>query len=120
MKRIALTTLIKAGITLAVIGGIYALLTSLIWPNTPYNTILAMMLLACGSGLAFPILGRLAIEASTEPMGARVAISSALTGAAGMFGSAVISSFYNGALFSLGAILFVFSVMAVGLQYITT
>ena len=118
MKYFKLKTIITTGISLSLIGGVYALSSSLIWPNVLWNMIVAMMLLAGGSGLAFPILNRLAIESSNAPMGSRVAISSCLMGVSGMLGSAIISSVYNATLFSLGLILFVFSAMAVMLQVI--
>lgn len=112
MKLLSLKTIIKIGISISLLGGIYSLGTSIIFPNNIWNMIIAMMLLAGGSGLAFPILNRLAIESSIEPMGSRVAISSSLMGISGMIGSAIVSQVYNGTLFSLGIILFILSAIA--------
>ena len=112
MDSLSLKIIIKIGVTISLFGGTYALCTSIIWPNNIWNMIIAMMLLAGGSGLAFPILNRLSIESSEEPMGSRVAISSALMGLSGMIGSAIISSIYNSTLFSLGIILFILSIIA--------
>lgn len=49
-----------------------------------------------GTSFVFPILERTAIEASTEPMGSRVAISSSLMGLGGVLGSLLVSLFYHG------------------------
>lgn len=119
MNALSLKAIIKLGVSIALFGGAYALGTSIIWPNNIWNMIIAMMFLAGGSGLAFPILNRLAIESSEEPMSSRVAISSSLMGLSGMIGSAIISSIYNSTLFSLGIILFILSIAAVFLHVIS-
>lgn len=113
-------TIIKSGILLSFCGGSYALLSSLIWPTILSNMIIAMVLLACGTGLALPVLSRLAIEASDEPMGSRVAIWSSLMSGTGMFGSAIISSMYNERLYSLGLAFFIFSAISLMLYIINT
>lgn len=116
MNSVSLKAIIKLGVSIALLGGTYALATSIIWPTNIWNMIISMMLLAGGSGLAFPVLNRLAIEASNEPMGSRVAISSFLMGLSGMIGSAIVSQVYNGSLFSLGIVLFILTIAAIFLH----
>lgn len=118
MQSLELERIIKLGVTLAVLGGTYGLITSLLWPNVIWHLIIGMIVLAGGSGLAFPILNRLTIESSQEPMSARVAIATFSVGLFGMLGSAMISSVYNNTLFSLGIIVFIFSVIATFLRKI--
>ena len=51
-------------------------------------------------------------------MGSKVAVSSLLMGLAGMFGSALISGFYNDTLVSLAVILLLLCVIAVILRVV--
>lgn len=115
MKKYLLRKITQYGITLSSIGGMYAILTAYFFPNAWLNMIIAMILIAMGSGLLFPICERLGIESSIEPMGSKIAISSLLMGIAGMLGSALISGFYNDTLLSLAIILFLFSLVALAI-----
>src|SRR3990167_11015180 len=105
MTKLKLKNITIIGIVIAMIGACYALTTSLIFSESPWNMIIAMMLIAGGSGLVFPVVERLGIESSQEPMGSKVAISSLLMGLSCMVGSALISGFYHDTLFSLSIIL---------------
>ena len=122
MNVTSLKNIVTAGICLSLVGGAFVVISSIIWPNNIWNTIVGMVLLASGAGVVSPILNRLAIEACDEPMGSRVAISSCLGGLAAMIGSAIVSQVYNGTLFSLSIILFIFSMLAaiLSLGYIRT
>ena len=113
MNYFPLNNLIWCGIMLSLSGAIYAFISSLVWPLIYWNTIISMMVIALGAGIAFPILNRLIIRSSEEPMGSRIAISTSIGGMFAMFGSAIISILYNGSLFSLNAILLLFSIIAV-------
>jgi Bcr/CflA subfamily drug resistance transporter len=112
MKILTLKNITLIGISLSLFGGMYAFLTSWFWPTIPWNMIIGLMFLASGSGLVFPIFGRIGIETSDEPMAAKVAITSLSTVLFGALGSALISGIYNNTLFFLGAIIFVFSIFA--------
>jgi Bcr/CflA subfamily drug resistance transporter len=113
MNLISFKTIVKLAVCLSLLGSTYALGTSIVWPNNIWNMIISMMFLAGGAGLSFPVLNRLAIEESDEPMSSRVAISSFLMGLSGMIGSAIVSQTYNHNLFSLSITLFVLSMAAV-------
>ena len=105
-------TIAKTGITLALTGATCALLLAWLFPNLIYGTVFSMILIAIGAGISFPILSRLLVEASEEPMGARMAISSTLMTTAAVISSALISQVYNGSLLSLSFILIAFSLIA--------
>lgn len=117
MTKFDLHAIINFGTGLAIFGSVYFVTTSLIWPNAWGNAVLAMMLIAGGTGLAFPILNRLSIEASEEPMGSRVAISSFLMGISSTLASAIMSFVYNDTLLSLAATVCAFSFLSIGLHF---
>lgn len=105
MTKFSLGKITMAGILLSLFGGLYAITSAYLFPNTWINMIVAMIFIATASGLLFPICERLGIESSQEPMGSKIAIASLLSGIAGVFGSALISGFYNDTLLSLSIIL---------------
>ena len=105
MNFLELNIIIKIGISLAFLAGLYAFISSMLSPTYLWNLVAGMMLFAAGTGLVFPILERLAIESSKEAMGSRVAISSSMMGISGMLGSAIISLFYKGTLFEFSSVL---------------
>lgn len=111
MKKYKTEYLIKAGVTVAFLGGILSLLTW-IYPNGLMLIIISLMLIAVGTGFSSPLLNRTAIEASSEPMGARMAMYSTLVSVFGVISSILISAIYNGTLVSLSAILVIFSATA--------
>ena len=118
MTKLTLKNITTAGIVMAILGALYAFIASLIFPDTPSNMIIAMIFIAGGSGLVFPIVERLGIESSNEPMGSKVAVSSLLMGLAGIIGSALISGFYNNTLLSLATILLLLCIIAVILRVV--
>jgi len=63
------------------------------------------------------MLNRMAMEASSEPMGARVAVFTSLMSMFGVIGSALVSGIYNGELVSLAIILAMLSVIAFALRW---
>lgn len=101
MTRFALTHLTRIGLGLAASSTILGCITAFIWPQVLWPSIVAMVGLAGGAGCAFPILGRLAIEASDIPMGSRVAMTSFTTGLFGVLGSLWITLCFQGHLLSM-------------------
>jgi DHA1 family multidrug/chloramphenicol efflux transport protein-like MFS transporter len=116
-KRFTYQNIVKMGLTISFIGGCYALAASVFAPTFLANLIIGLVLVASGAGLAFPILGRFAIESSEEPMGSRVAIWSALVSASAVLGSVLISFVYNGTLLSFAVLLFVLTLLAYGVSF---
>lgn len=101
--------LINGGLMTALIGGLLSTITWL-YPHNLLVMIGSLMLVAGGTGFASPLLNRTAIEASREPMGARMALYSFLMSIFGMLSSAVISAIYNNTLISLAIVLVIFSI----------
>lgn len=118
MEKFPLKKIILIGATTSLIGGIYGLITSILFPHFVWNIIIAMMIISVGAGIVFPIANRLAVESSTEPMGSRMAVSSFLTSIFGMIGSGIVSGFYNGKLVSLGVIVILFCLIAFLIQFV--
>lgn len=118
MESLQLKTIVKMGITFLLLGSSYALISSILWPSVLWNTIIAMMLISIGTGLAFPVLKRLSVESSTEPMGSRMAISSFLMGISSTLASIIMSRIYNGSLLSLAEVLIALSILSPALQYL--
>ncbi|OGT32044.1 MAG: hypothetical protein A3E87_10895 [Gammaproteobacteria bacterium RIFCSPHIGHO2_12_FULL_35_23] len=112
MKKIKSYKLASFGINITFYSGLLALVTTWFFTNTLISLIIPMMLLAWGSGLYFPILNRISIETSNEPMGARIAVFSTLMSGFAMLSSALISGVYNGTSLSLAIFLAFFSTIA--------
>lgn len=104
--------LIHTGTLLATIGGLYAILASILAPTVVLNIIIGMILVAFGSGLVFPILNRIGIEASNQPMSAKVAISSFLMCLAGIIGSSLATITYSGTILSFASLIFMLTITA--------
>lgn len=112
-RRTSFTKIISMGIFLCLAGSVFGLIFSLLFVNTVWNMILSMTIVAAGSGLALPVLSRMSVESSPEPMGSKVALWSFFVNLAGMLSSALTSLFYNSTLLSLSLIVFIFSLTSV-------
>jgi DHA1 family multidrug/chloramphenicol efflux transport protein-like MFS transporter len=119
LERFDVNKLIFASLSIAIVGGLAALLCSWLMPNALIFFVLALMIFTFGTSLSFAPLQRLAIETSTAPMGARMAIFSGLMSGAGVLGSLLASSFYSGTTLSLALITLASAIVTLGLiQYI--
>lgn len=111
MQKYESDWLIRVGLAIALVGGVLSLLTW-VYPRNLSIIIISLMLVASGAGFSSPPLNRTAIEASVEPMGARMAMFSTLMSFFGIIGSALISTFFDGTLVSFSVILVIFSVIS--------
>lgn len=111
MQRLSLKTVIQVATVMSCLGGVYALLAGVLWPEALWNFIVAMVFLAFAAGLGFPVLSRCAIEASDQPMGSKVAMSSFLLGLSGAVVSVLVGFVYQGSIFSLAWIVCLFSLL---------
>ncbi|MBB71159.1 MAG: hypothetical protein CMF50_02020 [Legionellales bacterium] len=118
IKRFSLDSLVMFGVILGITAGIYAFVTSMLWPDELTHMIIAMVILAAGTGLTYPIVNRLAVEASDEVMSAKIALFSCFIGMSGMGGSAIVSFVYDGSLASFGEILVIATIIPVVLSVI--
>ncbi len=110
--------LIWIGLMISLVGGGAMLLTG-VMPHTLEIFILAMTIFSFGSGLCFAPLSRNIIEASTAPMGLRVALSNVLMISFGAAGSVVVALQFDGTIPSLAYPVAVTAFAAVCLSYFT-
>jgi Bcr/CflA subfamily drug resistance transporter len=113
LEHIGSKQLIKVGVCVALSGALLAFLLA----HSLMGFILAFTLYATGSALAFGSLNRTAIAACDEPMGLRIAVFSTLMSLTAALTSAGISTFYNGKIMPLGAIIFVTTFLAAIIHY---
>lgn len=110
--------LITIGLAIAFLGGVLALILTWLFPSFLLGLIFSLMIFTFGSNLAFSPSHRIAIEACSQPMGARIAVFSTLMGLSGSAGSLLVSSTYNGTLPWFGILLFCIVLLASALRWI--
>jgi DHA1 family multidrug/chloramphenicol efflux transport protein-like MFS transporter len=118
MKKLSLAQIIKVGFSFASVGALYAIIKAVLWRSELYHLIIGMTLFSIGTAFIEPIVNRLNIESSEEPMGSRVAILSCCNGLAGVIGSVAISVAGNTQLLSLASVLVIFIVAGLICYYI--
>jgi len=116
MEKIGVNKLIQCGLVITLCGSIIAFCLAIVRPNFLGGLVIGMMIFSFGSGFTFAPLQRLAIEASNEPMGSRMAILSTFISGSGLLASILVSIFYNGKLISFAYFLMMTSLLA-GLIY---
>lgn len=106
MEKLGINKLINVGLLITLIGGLSTILLSTWLPNyLIISLIIPMIFYSFGSGFFFAPLNRMAVEASAEPMGIRMAISSTYMTLFGTLGTLSMSVFYNGQISSLAYVL---------------
>ncbi len=113
MDRLGIPGLIIRGLGITLVGGVLATLTAFLLPDYLSGLILGMVFYAFGFGLCTAPLQRLAIEASTIPMGLRMALLSTSLGFFGFLATTLVQLSYNGKLSSLAIILLVTTIVAI-------
>ena len=116
MEKIGVNKLIQWGLIITLLGGITAFYLAIAMPHFLGGLVIGMMIFSFGSGFTFAPLQRLAIEASNEPMGSRMAILSTFISGFGLLASILVSIVYNGKLISFAYLLMMTSLLA-GLIY---
>lgn len=119
MNIFSLNKLIWFGLLTTFIGGITSMLLTLLYPTFLFGLVLGMCIYSLGSGFSFSPLNRLAVEASNEPMGARIAVTSTYMTSFGVLGSILGTVFYKGSMSSIGLVLFTTSFLAVTLKLLS-
>jgi len=98
VENVGANKLINFGLAISFIGSALAFISTFFLPHFLLGLIIALMLFAFGSSLAFSPSHRIAIESCTEPMGARMAIFSSLMCLFGFAGGLLVSLTYSGTL----------------------
>jgi DHA1 family multidrug/chloramphenicol efflux transport protein-like MFS transporter len=118
MNVYSINRIIFIGLILTTAGSFLALLASLFYVSYIILFVLTLMIYAGGAALQYGTLQRLAVEASQEPMGLRMAIFSSFLGIAGVLSSAISSYIYNETSIKLAYFLFTVSVIAFILNFL--
>ena len=108
----------RVGFVLTLCGSLYLCIAGYFYPGIYTNLVIGMMIIAFGTGILYPVTQRLSVESSQEPMGAKMAISSLLTGCASVLGSFVMSA-SNDSFLSLARFLFILCVAAILFKWLT-
>lgn len=98
ITKLGLMRLIRLGLAVVMMSGITALVAAFAYPNDLSGLVIAMMIFSAGTGLIFAPINRLGIEASSAPMGVRMAMDTTLFSVFCVLGSVIASVFYNGTL----------------------
>ncbi|MBY0544418.1 MAG: multidrug effflux MFS transporter [Gammaproteobacteria bacterium] len=98
---------LSIALSVSVSGGLLTLIFAMIFPTQLIYFIVALMLFSFGNAFSFSVLQRLAIDSTTVPMGARMAIFSSMMSASGTVGSLLAGYFYSGATLPLAWIVFI-------------
>jgi DHA1 family multidrug/chloramphenicol efflux transport protein-like MFS transporter len=117
MESIGIQTLIRLGFSITFLGGAVASLAALFLPDYLSGLILGMAIYSFGFGLCAAPLQRLIIEASSEPMGSRMALLSTALQLLALLATALVKFSYNGQLRSLALILLA-TALAAALAYL--
>lgn len=111
-------SLISSGIILVVIGSLISLITNLLLPHTVWGIVIGMFALCLGSGIILPILSRLSLESSKQPMGVSMTVFSIIRIGSGVIGSLVMVLLFAGSFTSMTILIFICALATVGLKYL--
>lgn len=95
MKFMTIRKIIFTGLIFTLISSMLAYFSAYFYNQQIILFIITLMIFAGGAALQYGTLQRVAIEASSEPMGLRVAIFSSCLGIAGALSSGISSYIYN-------------------------
>ena len=112
ISKIRLRTIIVLGVVVSMFSSISIVISAYFFPKDPWSLIIYMILLTGAAGITFPVLNRLTIESSSEPVSSKVAMSSFITSLFSAFASGLVSTIYNNNPFVLGIFLLSFSTLA--------
>lgn len=118
IAKLGANKLINLGLGISLVGSIIAFILSLFFTHYLLGLVIALMIFAFGSSLLFSPSQRAAVDASTEPMGARLTVFFTLMNLFGVLGSLLVSLTYNGTLFWFGCLLIIVSVAAVLIRWL--
>lgn len=120
MKIFSINKIIFIGLLFTLVGGFSAVFVSYFYVQNIILFIVALMVFSFGAALKYGVLQRVAVEASSEPMGLRMAIFSSCLGIAGVLSSAIASCIYNNSSLNLAYFLAVMTIIAFLLNFIRT
>ena len=111
---------IQSGLLLALAAAVLATVFGWWMPHGMMLLVAFMTLASLGAGMVIPILSRLTLDTSDEPMGIKVTVFSIMRVAvSGLLGSIAVAVFYNHTLLSLALLMLVFNAVAMVLWWFT-
>lgn len=122
LDKLGINKLITLALVISFTGAVCSLIVALILPQNLFYFAITLMIFSFGNALSFSSLQRQAIEASTMPMGTRMAILSSLLSGFGTIGSFLAGYFYSGKTISLALIIVIatlFTLLILGLLKIS-
>jgi Na+-driven multidrug efflux pump len=111
MHHVEVNRLINQGLTISLLASLLAIVLSFIFPDKLLGLILCLMIFCFGTALSDP-LQRLCIEASPEPMGARMAVYATLISLFCSLASLLFSFTYTSSLLWFASLLFILASLA--------
>lgn len=111
IHRIEINRLINQGISISLFASVLAVCLSFIFPDKLIGLVMCLMIFCFGTALSGP-LQRLCIEASPEPMGARMAVYATSISLFCSLASFLFSFTYSGSLLWFASLLFILASLA--------
>lgn len=111
IHRVEINRLINQGLSISLFASLLAVCLSFIFPDKLIGLVICLMIFCFGTALSGP-LQRLCIEASPEPMGARMAVYATSTSLLCSLGSLLFSFTYTSSLLWFASLLFVLATLA--------
>lgn len=111
IDRVEVNRLINQGLTISLFASLLGIVLSFIFPDKLLGLILCLMIFCFGTALSNP-LQRLCIEASPEPMGARMAVYATSISLFCSLASLLFIFTYTGSLFWFASLLFILASLA--------
>lgn len=105
ISKIGADRLIQWGLRIVMFGGVLAFCLTLLFPHFIWGLILSLMVFTFGSSLIGTPANRIAVEACTVPMGARMAVFSTMMSLSGFIGGLLVGTTYTGTLVWFGILL---------------
>jgi DHA1 family multidrug/chloramphenicol efflux transport protein-like MFS transporter len=116
MEKLGIQQLISFGLGMSLFGGLIASIAAYGLPQFLSGLLLGLSLYSFGFGFCGAPLQRLIIEASSVPMGSRMALLSTSLGLFGWLATVLAKLYYHGNLSDLAVVLF-FTALLASLSY---
>lgn len=114
VKAVGAGRLIQWGLRIILFSGVLALVLTWLFPQFLFGLVVSLMIFTFGSSLVDNPAHRIAIEACSVPMGARVAVFSTMMCLSGFIGGLLVGLTYTGTLVWFGILLFLVALVARG------
>jgi Bcr/CflA subfamily drug resistance transporter len=98
IDRFSADAIINIGITIILCATLLLISSVILFPQTIWGLVVSLMIFSFGSSLLFSPTARIALDASPEPMGAKMAVSLCLGNIFATLASLTASLTYNGTL----------------------